>query len=137
MARKKAGLAPRFLILNCSLAPVALDQDILPMAVNPVVGDPALTPMRRLLVVAGGPDIMAAVVAVIAGLPYVSLPGRWAAPFVHWRGWSDANHDLRKRCRRDQGKGEQQCQCNFLHENRVLKGLGAWELPRRFRILRK
>jgi hypothetical protein len=107
------------------------------MAVFPVVGDPALTPVGRLLVVAGRPDIMAAVVAVIAGLPYVSLPRRWAAPLVHWRGWPDANYDLRKRCRRDQGKSEQQCQCNFLHEIQILQGLGACELPRRFQVLRK
>ena len=92
----EAGRAPRFLASNCSLAPVAFDQDILAMAVNPVVGDPALTPMGWLLVVAGRPDIMAAVVAVIAGLPYVSLPRRRTEPFVHRRGWPDANHDLRK-----------------------------------------
>jgi hypothetical protein len=76
------------------------------MAVNPVVGDPVLTPVGRLLVVAGRPDIMTAVVAVIAVLPNVSLPGWRAAPFVHWRWWPDANYDLRKRCRRDQGKSE-------------------------------
>ena len=76
------------------------------MAVNPVVGDPVLTSTGWLLVVAGCPGIMCAVVAVIAGLPYVSLPRRWAAPFVHRRGRPDANRDLRKRCRRDQGKSE-------------------------------
>ena len=137
MVRKKRGACPAFLLPNCSLAPMAFDEDILAMAVFPVVGDPALTPVGRLLVVAGRPDIMAAVVAVIAGLPYVSLPRRWAAPLVHWRGWPDANYDLRKRCRRDQGKSEQQCQCNFLHENQVLQRLGACELPRRFQVLRK
>lgn len=93
------------------------------MVMDPVVGDPVLAPMRRPLVVAGRPNIVVGVVAMISGLPYISLSRRWAAPFVHRRGWPDANHDLRKRCRRDQGKSEQQCQCNFLHENRVLPGL--------------
>jgi hypothetical protein len=77
------------------------------MAMDPVVGYPTLASMGRLLVVAGRPDIMVVVVAVIAVLPYISLPRRRAAPFVHWRGWTDANHHLRKRCRRDQGKSEQ------------------------------
>ena len=123
---------PRFLVANFRLPPVAFDQDILTMAVFPAVGDPALASLRRSIVAAGRPDIMVAFVAVIAGLPYISLARRRTAPFVHWRGWPDANHDLRKRCRRDQGKSEQQCQCNFLHENRVLQGLSACELPRRF-----
>jgi len=119
---RKAGLAPRSLLAACSLAPVTFDQDVLAVVMFPVVSNPALTPMRRLLVVAGRPGVMIAVVAVIAVLPYVSISRRWAAPFVHWRGWPDANHDLRKRCRRDQGKSEQQCQCNFFHENQVLQG---------------
>jgi len=116
---------------------MAFDEDILAMAVFPAVGDPALAPMGRLLVVAGRPDIMVAFVAVIAGLPYVSLAGRWAAPFVHWRGRPDANYDLRKRCRRDQGKSQQQCQCNSFHENQTLQGLGASGLPRSLQMLRK
>ena len=99
---------------------MAFHQDVLAVVVDPAVGDPALTPMRRLLIAAGRPGIMAAVVAVITVLPNVSLPRRWAATFVHRRGWPDANHDLRKRCRRDQGKSEQQCQCNFFHENQIL-----------------
>ena len=92
------------------------------MAMDPVVSHPMLAPLRRSIVAAGRPDIMVAFVAVIAGLPFVSLSGRRAAPFVHWRGWPNANHDLRKRCRRDQDESEQQCQCDFLHENRPLQG---------------
>jgi hypothetical protein len=90
---------------NCAvfLPPVTFDQNILAMAMDPVVGDPVLASLRRSIVAARRPDIMVAFVAVIAGLPFVSLAGRWAAPFIHWRGWSHANHDLRKRCRRDQG----------------------------------
>ena len=96
------------------------------MAVNPVVSDPALPPMGWLLVVAGRPGIMVAVVTVIAGLPYVSLAGRWTAALVDRRGRPDTKDDLRKRCRRNQGKSEQQCQCNFFHENRILRGLGSF-----------
>lgn len=125
MVRQKAEPVPRFLSVTCRLLPVTLDQDILAMAMDPMVGDPALTPMGRLLVVTGRPDIMVGVVAMIAGLPYISLPGRCATPFMHWRGWPDADHNLRERRRRDQGKCEQECQCDFLHENRVLQGLGA------------
>ena len=96
---------------------MTFDQDILAMAMFPAMRDPVLASLRRSIIAAGRPDIMVAFVAVIAGLPFVSLAGRRPAPFVHGRGWSDANHDLRKRCRRDQGKSEQKCHCNFLHEN--------------------
>ena len=107
---------------------MAFNQDILAVTVDPVVGYPVLAVMRRLLVVAGRPDIMVGVVAMIPGLPHVALARRWAAPFIHWRGWPDANHNLRERCRRHQSKSEQQCHCNFLHENQVLLGwlLGGW-----------
>lgn len=115
-------MRPAFLLQNYSLLPVTFNQDILAMAMDPVVSHPMLASLRRPIIAAGRPDIMVAFVAVIAGLPFVSLSGRRSAPFIHWRGWSHANHDLRKRCRRDQGKSEQQCQCNFLHENRVLQG---------------
>jgi len=130
-------VCPAFLSAFCSLPPVTFNQHILAMTVFPVVGHPTLPPMRRLLVAARRPDIMVAFVTVIAVLPYISIPRRWATPFVHWRGGPDANHDLRKRCRRDQGKSEQQCQCDLLHENRVLQGLGTCELPRTFLMLRK
>ncbi len=125
---KKRGVCPAFFVAEMRLLPVAFYQDILAMTMDPVVGDPVLAMMRRLLVVAGRPDIMVAVVAMIAGLPNVSLSGRRTAPFIHWRGWSDANHDLRKRCGRHQSKSEQQCHCNFLHGNRVLQGwlLEGW-----------
>ena len=102
---------------------MTFDQHILAMAVFPAVCDPVLTPVGRLLVVARCPGIVAIVVAVIAVLPHVSFPRRRTAPFVHRRGWPDANHDLRKRCRGDQGKSKQQCHCSFLHENRVLSGV--------------
>ena len=102
------------------------------MAMDPVMGHPVLTPVGRLLVMARRPDVMVCVIAVIAGLPYISVSRRRPAPFIYRCGWPDANHDLRKRCRRDQSKSEQQCQCNFLHENRILQGLGACALLRKF-----
>ena len=78
------------------LLPVAFDQDILAMTMDPVVGYPVLAVTGRLLVVAGRPDVMVGVIAMIAGLPHVSLSRRRSAPFIHRRGWPDANHDLRK-----------------------------------------
>ena len=122
---------------HCSLLPVAFNQNILAVAVDPVMGDPPLTPVRRLLVVSSCPDIMVAVVAVIAGLPNVALARRRAALFVHWRGWRDADYDLRKRCRRDQSKSEQECHCDFLHENRVLQGWLLWDRRAVSGMLRK
>jgi hypothetical protein len=100
-------MCPAFFVAELRLLPVAFDQDILAMTVDPVVGYPVLAAMGRLLVVAGRPDIMVGVVAVIAGLPHVSISRRWAAPFIHRRRWPDANHDLRKRCRRHESKSEQ------------------------------
>ena len=107
MIRKKRGVCPAFFVAELSLLPVAFDQDILAMAMDPVMGYPVLAVTGRLLVVARRPDVMVSVVAMIAGLPHVSLPGRRAAPFILWRRWADANHDLRKRCRRHQSKSEQ------------------------------
>lgn len=78
------------------LPPVAFDQDILTVAVLPAMGDPMLASLRRSVIAAGRPDIMVAFVAVVAGLPYVSLARRRTAPFVHARRWPHANHDLGK-----------------------------------------
>ena len=100
-------MRPASLIAEMRLLPVAFYQNILAMAMDPVVGYPVLAVTGRLLVVAGRPDVMVGVIAMIAGLPHVSLSRRWAAPFIHWRRWSDANHNLRKRCRRHQSKSEQ------------------------------
>jgi hypothetical protein len=111
------GWRPAFLFALSRLLPVAFNQNVLAVAVDPVVGDPPLPPLGRPLVVTGCPDIMVAVVAVIPGLPNISLARRRAALLMHWRGWPDANHHLRKRCRRDQSKSEQKCHCDFLHGN--------------------
>jgi hypothetical protein len=119
------------------LLPVAFDQNVLAMAVNPVVGNPPLPPLGRPIVAAGRPHIVVAVVAMIAGLPYVSLARRRAALFVHWCGWPDADYDLRKRRRRDQSKSEQECHCDFLHENRVLQGWMLLDLRAVSGMLRK
>ena len=123
---KRAGiLAPPSLCrMNCSLAPVAFDHHVFAVTMDPVVRDPALTFMWRTIVAAWSPDVLAAFVAVVAALPYVSLSGRWAAPLVDWGWWSDANLNLREGSRRDQGKSEQQCQSNFLHDGSSPPGVG-------------
>jgi hypothetical protein len=44
---------------------------------------------------------------MIAVDPDITTLRRPAALFVYRRRWANADHDLRKRCRREQSKGKQ------------------------------
>jgi hypothetical protein len=66
-------------------------------AMHPSVSDPAPAGMRWTLVVAGSPDVLSAIVTVIAILPHISLARRRTAPLVNRRRGPDADNNLRQR----------------------------------------
>jgi hypothetical protein len=76
------------------------------MMFYPPVSDPALSLMGWTLPAAGNPDIVVALPAVIAIDPHKTTLRRPAALFVHGRRWANADHYLRKRCRREQCESE-------------------------------
>src|SRR5208337_3142466 len=82
----------------------------------PPVSNPSLVFTGWALPPAGGPDVVVALPAMIAVDPHVTPFRRPATVFVHGRRGADANHNLRKRCRRKQCESKQQCQCNLLHD---------------------
>ena len=74
---------------------------------DPSVRDPTLVFTGWTLPAAGNPDIVVAFVAVVAVDPHVT-PFRWpAAVFMHRRRWANADHNLRKRGRREQCESKQ------------------------------
>jgi hypothetical protein len=74
---------------------------------DPPVSNPTLVFTGWTLPAAGGPDVTVTLPAVVAGDPHVT-PFRWsAALFVHGRRGTNANHNLRKRCRREQCESKQ------------------------------
>jgi hypothetical protein len=73
----------------------------------PSVSDPALTLMGWTFPAAGNPDVVVTFVAVIAVDPHETTLRRPTALFVHRRRWANADHNLRKRCRREQCESEQ------------------------------
>jgi len=76
-------------------------------AAPPAVSDPTLVFLGRTIPATGGPDVVVAFVAVIAGDPHIT-PIRWpAAIFVNGRRRRDADHNLRKRCRGAKSESEQ------------------------------
>ena len=101
--RAVPGLAPRFSLgWKCNLPPVSfLHLPVIAM-VDPPGSNPTLVFLGRTLPAAGGPDVVVALPAVVAGDPHVT-PIRWpAAVFVHGPRWTYADHNLRKRGRREQ-----------------------------------
>ena len=77
------------------------------MAMSPVVLDPALVLTGRTLVAARIPDVVVAIIALIAANPDRSTLGWRATALVNGRGRADANCNLRKRSRRSQRECEQ------------------------------
>jgi hypothetical protein len=69
-------------------------------AMPPAVSNPPLARMFRTLPAAGSPDVVVAIVAVIASGPYITPLRRTAAVFVDAMRRADANRDLRKRSHR-------------------------------------
>ena len=73
----------------------------------PPVSDPALALMGRTLPAAGNPDVVVAIPAVIAVDPHETTLRRPAALFNDRGRGANADHYLRKRCRRQQCESEQ------------------------------
>src|SRR5580692_441544 len=93
------------------------DHDPLSMPVNPAVRNPMSTGMRGTVPMAGGPNIVAAIVTVVAIDPHIASV-RWvAADFDHRRRRPNANRNLRKRSHRTQRGSEQCCHCNLLEHD--------------------
>jgi hypothetical protein len=74
---------------------------------DPSVRNPTLALMGWTLPAAWGPNVAAILPAMIAVDPDITTLRRPAALFVYRRRWANADHDLRKRCRREQSKGKQ------------------------------
>jgi hypothetical protein len=119
---------PRLCFAILSLPPVPFFKYISTTAVDVPLGDPMHAGTRRMLIVAGSPDIVSAIPAVITPEPHVSAIRRHTGAFVHGRRRSDGNHYLRKRSRRNQSKDEQDGHCNFLHGVESSRGWVALEL---------
>jgi hypothetical protein len=64
--------------------------------VLPAVRSPTLARMFRTPPLAWNPNVVVAIVAVIAGDPHISPIRRRTPVFVDGRRWTDANRDLRK-----------------------------------------
>ena len=93
--QKERGLGPAlFLAADYNLPPVTFDQDPLPMPVNPVVRSPASPFMGRTIIVSGNPNIVVALILVIARDPHKSALGRRTGILINGSRWPDANHNL-------------------------------------------
>jgi hypothetical protein len=92
----KARHLPRLHFLAAGLAPVAFDQNPSTATMFPTVLDPACILMGWALIVAGGPCVVVAIVAVVPALPDVSPFRWWAWALVNGSRWSNTNHHLRK-----------------------------------------
>jgi hypothetical protein len=66
--------------------------------------------MRRTIVVAADPDVVIALVLVIAINPDISALGRWSGILINGSRWPNANHNLRHGGHRTQSESEQNCQ---------------------------
>ena len=97
------------------LAPVAFDQDVTAIAMDPVMGNPTRVRMRRTIPAAGNPDVTGAIPAVIAIDPDKFRAWARAARFNDGSGRSYTDHNLRKRGGRQQSSGKQQSWQKFLH----------------------
>ena len=76
------------------------DQHPFSVAVNPFVRHPVPTWLWRTIPAAGSPNIVVALPAVVAINPHESLLRRPTAFFNDWGRGANADHNLRKRCRR-------------------------------------
>lgn len=106
--QKKAGRVPRFCIFNCSLAPVALDQNIAVTTMLPVMGDPDVAGMPGARPVAVNPDVTVAIPAVIAVDPDPTFMRWMVVDLDDGRGRRDANDDLRHNGSRNETESKQQ-----------------------------
>jgi len=65
--------------------------------------------MRGTIVVAANPDVVVALVSVIAINPYISTFRRRSRMLINRSRWSNANYNLRYGGHRTQSKSEQNC----------------------------
>jgi len=112
---RERSLRLRSLVCSRGLPPVAFNQHPFPMAVNPMMRNPACALMGRTIPAARCPDVVVPFPAVITGNPHVSPLRRRTPLFVDGRRRRDTNRNLRKRGRRNQRKSKQNCPCNLLH----------------------
>jgi len=122
--KKSEARAPLSFSSSPNLAPVSFHHLPVVAAVSPAVSNPALTRMRWTIPAAADPHIMSAIPTVIAVDPNIAaIRRRRATLHDRWRG-RHANNNLRIRGRRQKGKSEQCCHCNFLHHQLSPPGYG-------------
>ena len=108
-------MSPAFLLLSFSLLPVTFLHLPMVATVDPPVGNPTMVSLGWTIPAAGCPDVVIAFITVIAPDPHVTTIWWPATVFVHGPRWANADHNLRKRCRRAKCESKQECQCNLFH----------------------
>jgi hypothetical protein len=93
----------------------------LPMPVNPVVRNPTRAFMRGTIIVAADPDVVIALVLVIARNPNISALGRRTGILINGSRWPNANHNLRHGGHRTQVRANSTASAIFFTINRILQ----------------
>jgi hypothetical protein len=82
---------------------------------DPAVGYPVRSGMRRTVVATGNPYIARAIPAMITRNPFISRAGAWPRMLDHCNGRSDTHNNLRVGGSGQQAHSEQSRKNKFLH----------------------